>query len=86
MGTALAAFVGAILYRTDAAVLALAIGAAAGACSLRLGRVATLCAMGATSVYFVLTPLILGGGGAAGSSPELAAHGVQAGPTYPGAH
>ena len=66
VATALAAFAGAILYRIDAAVLALAIGAAAGACSLRLGRVATLCAMGATSVYFVLTPLILGGGGAAG--------------------
>jgi O-antigen ligase len=65
VATALTAFVGAILYRTDAAVLALAVGAAAGAASLRLGRVATLIAMGATSIYFVLTPLILGGGGLA---------------------
>ena len=64
VATALTAFIGAILYRIDAAVLALAIGAAAGAGSLRLGRVATLGAMGATSAYFVLTPLILGGGGA----------------------
>lgn len=67
VATALAAFIGAILYRTDAAVLALAVGAAAGAASLRLGRIATLGAMGAATFYFVLTPLILGGGrGAAG--------------------
>jgi len=65
VGAGLAAFVGAILYRTDAAVLALAIGAAAGAASLRLGRVATLCAMGVVCIYFVLTPLVLGGGAAA---------------------
>jgi len=64
VATAVMAFVGAILYRTDAAVLALAAGAVAGALSLRLGRVATLAGMGVTTVYFVLTPLILGGGGA----------------------
>lgn len=64
VATAVAALIGAVLYRVDAAILALVVGAGAGAASLKLGRAATLAAMGAATIYFVLTPLFLGGGGA----------------------